>query len=348
MRVYLDTSSIRKNSNSLNMFKSHNTFTSALVVFELISGINEKDFFLRQKVIKNLLDSSIYIDWDTYQKKMHNSFSVSFNDSESDVIRQMVTKIVACKTFDEYTQLKIVTEDGTYYTYESFVDFDEEISKIGKKYSQIARDEWKNKDKEDRKMFIKHMFEEKYIKSYVQFLSEISMMVLVEDLSEHKRPSPEYFDMLDKYDGESLDVYLKYNNLLYLLHEINGSECSKNDTIDSLHLLYLKRNDTIVSEDKIFKKLCEHIQLIKANNSEEIMSISNGKSTEATYEQIRDFIKNKYGISVKPCWIAHMKELCGLKVRVAHNRIDKTKRKYPCPEAKRPMIEEAFKHFGML
>ena len=348
MRVYLDTSSIRKKSNSLGMFKSYNTFTSALAVFELISGINEKDFFLRQKVIKNLLESSIYIDWDFYHKKMYDPFSLPFNDILSDVIKQMAKKIVTCKNFDEYIQIKIYTSDDTYYTHKSFVDFDEEISEVGKMYSKIAQDEWKGMEKEDRKRFIKHMFEEKYIKSHVQYLSEISMMLLVEDLSEHKRPSPEYFNVLDKYDGHSLEVYLKHNSLLYLLREINGSECSKNDTIDSLHLLYLKRNDTIVSEDKIFKKLCEHIQLIKANNSEEIMSVSNGKSTKATYEQIRDFIKNKYGISIKHCWIAHMKELCGLKVRVAHNRIDITKRKYPCPEEKRPMIEEAFKHFGML
>ena len=68
----------------------------------------------------------------------------------------------------------------------------------------------------------------------------------------------------------------------------------------------------------------------------------------ATYTQIQVYVKNKYGCNIKTCWIAHMKELCGLKVRVANNRNDITKRKYPCPEEKRPMIREAFNHFGML
>ena len=40
----------------------------------------------------------------------------------------------------------------------------------------------------------------------------------------------------------------------------------------------------------------------------------------ATYKDIRNFVKEKYGFYPQPCWIAHMKEVCGIPVRVAHNR----------------------------
>ena len=67
----------------------------------------------------------------------------------------------------------------------------------------------------------------------------------------------------------------------------------------------------------------------------------------ATYKQIRDYVRHKYGFTVKDCWIAHCKELNGLPVRRAHNRLGDG-RKVPCPLTKRSAIEQAFRHFGMI
>lgn len=63
----------------------------------------------------------------------------------------------------------------------------------------------------------------------------------------------------------------------------------------------------------------------------------------ATYKDIQNYIKEKYNISIKTCWIAHMKEVCGLKPRMSSNRIDTNKRKYPCPEDKQEIVLEAFR-----
>lgn len=67
-----------------------------------------------------------------------------------------------------------------------------------------------------------------------------------------------------------------------------------------------------------------------------------------TYKQIQEYVKENYGVSIKTCWIAHMKEMCGLPRRTAPNRIDKNSRVYPCPVDKKEMILKAFKHFGMI
>ena len=50
----------------------------------------------------------------------------------------------------------------------------------------------------------------------------------------------------------------------------------------------------------------------------------------------------------KTCWIAHMKEVCGISVKNATNRISPDKREKPCPPEKMKYIKDAFTHFGMI
>lgn len=68
----------------------------------------------------------------------------------------------------------------------------------------------------------------------------------------------------------------------------------------------------------------------------------------ATYKEIQAFIKDRHGISVKTCWIAHAKEIFGLHPKIAKNRISIDERKNPCPANKIRYIKEAFMHFNML
>ena len=101
------------------------------------------------------------------------------------------------------------------------------------------------------------MIEKELIFSHVQFLIELSLMNLAEDISGHKRPSEEYFNVIDKYD-QSLGVYLRYTHFWFLIREMNGSVCGK--------------NDVIITEDKIFQELNNILQLIEVYNSEEFIN----------------------------------------------------------------------------
>ena len=58
----------------------------------------------------------------------------------------------------------------------------------------------------------------------------------------------------------------------------------------------------------------------------------------ATYKDIQNYIKEKYGRTVKTCWIAHMKELYGLNPAIAQNRLSENARTNPCPEKIRGLI----------
>ncbi|MGD0856436.1 MAG: hypothetical protein ABSA18_11600 [Dehalococcoidia bacterium] len=68
----------------------------------------------------------------------------------------------------------------------------------------------------------------------------------------------------------------------------------------------------------------------------------------ATYEQIIIWVKEKYRFTPKPCWIAHVKELCGLELRQAPNRINPNKREEECPPNHIRPIKVAFRHFKMI
>ena len=67
----------------------------------------------------------------------------------------------------------------------------------------------------------------------------------------------------------------------------------------------------------------------------------------ATYAKIQDWVKKEYGWQPKTCWIAHCKELKGLKPKRAPNRLGSA-REVPCPENKREPIFSAFQHFDMI
>ena len=68
----------------------------------------------------------------------------------------------------------------------------------------------------------------------------------------------------------------------------------------------------------------------------------------ATYKQIQEYVKKEYGYTPKSCWIAHMKEVCGLKPRISPRRHSVDSRVHPCPPSKQNDLVETFKHFNMI
>ena len=67
----------------------------------------------------------------------------------------------------------------------------------------------------------------------------------------------------------------------------------------------------------------------------------------ATYQEIRKWVREHHGLNVETCWIAHCKELNGLPLGRASNRQGDERVKECSPDI-RPLIAQAFRHFGML
>lgn len=73
-----------------------------------------------------------------------------------------------------------------------------------------------------------------------------------------------------------------------------------------------------------------------------------GMKGNATYREIKEWIKAEYGMSVASLYVAQIKEKCGFEKRQNYN-IGENKAHVPnCPPEKEKAILEAFKHFRMI
>ena len=82
----------------------------------------------------------------------------------------------------------------------------------------------------------------------------------------------------------------------------------------------------------------------------EVDSDSNYAPEEcATYQKIKEYVKDKYGVNVHTSYIAQVKRMCGLDMGENYN---KSKKENPevkqCPQEKVEYIKDALKHFGLL
>ena len=68
----------------------------------------------------------------------------------------------------------------------------------------------------------------------------------------------------------------------------------------------------------------------------------------ATYAEIKAWIKKQNNVSVSNLYIAQCKDECGFEKRENFNTGAEGHRVPQCPEEKREMIMEAFKHFRMI
>lgn len=80
------------------------------------------------------------------------------------------------------------------------------------------------------------------------------------------------------------------------------------------------------------------------------MTVDKEDVTEkATYQKIKDYVKEKYGLNVHMKYIAEVKRKHGLPMHEAPNKVDVPKREYPgCPEEKVKAIEEALEYFSLI
>ena len=69
----------------------------------------------------------------------------------------------------------------------------------------------------------------------------------------------------------------------------------------------------------------------------------------ATYEQIKAYVLEKYGLNVSSLYISQVKRKCGLDVGQNYNLSKKEDAKVPqCPPEKEASITETLKHFQMI
>ena len=70
---------------------------------------------------------------------------------------------------------------------------------------------------------------------------------------------------------------------------------------------------------------------------------------KATYQKIKDYVKDKYGVNVHTSYIAQVKRMCGLDMGENYN---KSKKENPevkqCPQEKVEYIKDALRYFRLI
>ena len=70
---------------------------------------------------------------------------------------------------------------------------------------------------------------------------------------------------------------------------------------------------------------------------------------KATYQKIKDYVKDKYGVNVHTSYIAQVKRMCGLDMGENYNKSKKENSEVKqCPQEKVEYIKDALRHFKLI
>ena len=70
---------------------------------------------------------------------------------------------------------------------------------------------------------------------------------------------------------------------------------------------------------------------------------------KATYQKIKDYVKDKYGVNVHTSYIAQVKRMCGLDMGENYNKSKKENQEVKqCPQEKVEYIKDALRHFNLI
>ena len=121
----------------------------------------------------------------------------------------------------------------------------------------------------------------------------------------------------------------------------NGYELERVRAVDQFpHTVHV---ETVV---KLVRKTPDAYIDITVDMDELDLTASEAK---ATYQEIKEYIKEKYGVKVSSLYIAQIKQKHGIIERENYNTAKSENAKQPqCPPEKEKLIEEALRHFKMI
>ncbi len=116
----------------------------------------------------------------------------------------------------------------------------------------------------------------------------------------------------------------------------------KTDELSDIKMNVSSHVETVCLLSKLNTK--QHIE-VELNLDELDLTAAESK---ATYEEIKEYVLEKYGLKVSSLYISQVKRKCGLDVGQNYNLSKKEDAKVPqCPPEKEAAIMEALKHFQM-
>ena len=159
--------------------------------------------------------------------------------------------------------------------------------------------------------------------------------------------TPEFLDAVSRMKPDSI-VYISCNpETLKRDLEILVKKDWKVEMIQGVDLFPgTKHVETVVLLGR--KKSTEDMVYAYVDYEPEDDTYLHGMKGNATYREIKEWIKAEYGMSVSSLYVAQIKDKCGFEKRQNYN-IGENKAHVPnCPPEKEKAILKAFKHFRMI
>lgn len=264
---YLDTVTIRKLSKELPQLK-HNCFTSALSIFELISGISEKEFYIRKQVLKNLFDSQVPIIWELPEAMKAYAFPIiEIKESRVlglkkicfELLRSESLETLILNTRNEIYNVSFFNQlDGIYSRgfIESTIKGNDTLKKIYNAEREKNGELFENFSKN----FVKSLQSNEEMNNF------ITLQAIASYLSDFASKSNDIVtqEELVKSYNNGINTFIKAFSLFTAQKSAELGNPAKNDFVDLHHLLYLGNNPNyyIITDDKMVIKITKQAKTI--------------------------------------------------------------------------------------
>lgn len=253
MKCYLDTNCVRQ-INKFKDFGKYDVFTSALSIFEIISGIDsEKEYIKRKNILKSIQNSKLNILWELPITMMIKSFGFPISTTDVNATEIMMNKIIESSTYDDMLKIRF-NLGGEDYILETFTNHDNEINS----YTQFKMNDNIQKTHKDLRKELRTIV---INSSLVRLNKEILIRnFLMDILNISEVDNQQYIKAIETYFQD--DLLNNYFILIILLpHKAlsEGQNAGSNDGMDYQHLIFTHDIDFFVSDDKFYKRIPKNI-----------------------------------------------------------------------------------------
>lgn len=285
--IYLETSALRK----ITDYKcEQDVFTSIFSVFELLAGINEKEYNVRKACITRICEQKIKIKTPMVDEFLNRLLGLDdYNKFACQMICDVSEKLIKSKKFSEFQRGRLFVTDINNMTQkivplEWLKNWDNNISSIKDSIPKMFQDE--------NREYIRKIYKERGEKGLAEhFWTKYFENRTNYELLNHAEP---FIGLSEKERiiARNDQLFSKYNYKLFLTAQavvfsisyfIDCSEPDKNNSSDLLHLLYLNETDTFVSNDNIYltiSKACENFKPIIMNNETSLSKLLNSQTSQ--------------------------------------------------------------------
>jgi hypothetical protein len=264
MDYYLETNALRQLSGKLDSL-GKNCFTSALSILELVSGISNDQFTIRQRTLKNIFLSNTIINWDLIEAAQAEAFpGVQYiNDNRPDSLKKLCQIIIDSNDYQESHDAALKLD----HDFQFFRSLDKSYSDNfiqttvagNRKIKKVVEDS-KNSFAGDLIYDMAVQFQKKMQYDY-KLNEAMILFVISENLSKAIRMNSNtgktnHNNLYHSYNGK-IDIFIKAFAAFCAKKSSEHNAPAKNDFIDLYHLSYLKDDSfQIVTDDKMLLKIC--------------------------------------------------------------------------------------------